>query len=83
LDSVKDRNHFEQGETMGRKGVSKRKPKKSKSLPKENNNLSSNTHPGDKFVQLPVKDKGIIPNSGGANPAAGSNKKNRKGKQTT
>lgn len=63
---------------MGRKGVSKRKPKKSDALPKENKNISSNTHSGDKLAQLIVKDKSL--NSGGANPAAGSNKKNRKGK---
>lgn len=65
---------------MGRKGVSKRKPKKSGALPKENKNISSNTHSGDKLAQLLVKDKGFTPNSGGGNPAAGSNKKSRKGK---
>jgi hypothetical protein len=69
---------FQKGETMGRKGVSKRKPKKSKSLPRENNNISSNTRPDDKFAQPPGKDKESITNS--VNPAAGLNKKSRKGR---
>lgn len=63
---------------MGRKGVSKRKPKKSKSLPRENNNLSSNTRLDDKFAQPPGKDKESITNS--VNPAVGLNKKSRKGR---
>ncbi|MDP1547148.1 MAG: hypothetical protein Q8L87_14140 [Anaerolineales bacterium] len=65
---------------MGRKGVSKRKPKKSNGLPRENNNLSSKAQPGDKLAQLIVKDKGVNPNLGGAKPATGSNQKKKKGR---
>jgi len=60
---------------MGRKGVSKRKPKKNKSI--SNDNSSSNTRPGE---SSPVQS--LVKNYGGVtNPApGGSNKKNRKGK---
>jgi len=66
---------------MGRKGVSKRKPKKSKSLSNDNINDSSNTRPGESpSVQSLVKDKDAPFNRGSTNPSIGSNKKNRKGK---
>ena len=66
---------------MGHKGVSKRKPKKSKSFPGSNTNGSSNTRPGESpSVQALVKDRDAPLNQGGVNLAAGSNKKNRKGK---
>ena len=63
---------------MGRKGVSKRKPKKSGSNDNVNRG-SSNARPGESSsVQLLVKEKGVPFNRNDANP--GSNKKNRKGK---
>ncbi len=58
---------------MGRKGVSKRKPKKSKSDPKKNNDHGSS-------VQSLVNSKDTPLSRGGANPLDPSNKKNRKGK---
>ena len=68
-----------QGEKVGHKGVSQRKPKKSKSF--SNDNLNGNTRPGaSPSVRSLVKDSGAALNRGGAYPAAGSNKKNRKGK---
>lgn len=48
---------------MGRKGAIKRKYKKSKSLPRENNNLSSKARPDDKFAQPLVFSKRLITNS--------------------
>ena len=66
---------------MGRKGVSKRKPKKTKSG--SNGNIhhdSSNVRPGESpSVQLLVKDKGAPLNRSNTNPnpSAGSNKKTR------
>jgi hypothetical protein len=68
---------YQKGETMGRKGAIKRKPKKSKSLSSENNNLSSNARPDDKFAQPLGKDKRLITNS---EAEARPNKKGRKGK---
>jgi len=67
---------------MGRKGVSKRKPKKSGSFSNDNNNHgSSNARPGQSpSVQSLSKDKDAPLNRGVTNPSAGSNKKNRKGK---
>jgi hypothetical protein len=64
---------------MGRKGVSKRKPKKSFS--NENTNMgSSNARPGESpsSVQSLVNVKESPLKRGGTNPSAGSNKKNRK-----
>lgn len=58
---------------MGRKGVSKRKPKKSKLDSKNNNNHGSS-------VQSLVNSKDVPLNRESANPANPSNKKNRKGK---
>lgn len=66
------------GEKMGHKGANKLKPKKSKSLPHENLNLSSIAHSGSNPVQSLVKNNGS--GKGEIIPAAGSNKKNRKGK---
>ena len=67
---------------MGRKGVSKRKPKKSGSFSNDNNNHgSSNRRPGESpSVQSLMKDKDAPLNRGATNPSAGSNKKNKKGK---
>ena len=60
---------------MGRKGVSKRKPKKSGSNDK-NNHGSSNARPGESSspVQALVNTR-AVPNS-----ASGSSKKNQKGR---
>jgi hypothetical protein len=68
---------------MGRKGVSKRKPKKSKSGSNDNiNHGSANARPGESLssVQSLVNAKESPLNRGGANPSTGSNKKNRKGR---
>ena len=68
---------------MGRKGVSKRKPKKSKSGSNDNNNHgSSNARRGESpsSVQSLVNAKDAPLNRGGTNPSAGSNKKNQKGR---
>jgi hypothetical protein len=66
---------------MGRKGVSKRKPKKSASNDNSNHG-SSNARPGQSSssVQSLVNAKESPLNRGGTNPSAGSSKKNRKGK---
>ncbi len=65
---------------MGRKGVSKRKPKKSGSTD-NNNHGSSNARLGESpSVQSLMNAKDAPRDRGGANPSAGSNKKNRKGK---
>ena len=66
---------------MGRKGVSKRKPKKS-TTNDNNNRGSSNAHPGESLspVRSLVNAKDAPPNRGSTNPSAGSKKKNRKGK---
>jgi hypothetical protein len=68
---------------MGRKGVSKRKPKKSKSGSNDNGNHgSSNARPGESSssVQSLVNAKESPRKNAGTNPSTGSNKKNRKGK---
>jgi len=68
---------------MGRKGVSKRKPKKSKSGSNDNNNHgSSNARRGESpsSVQSLVNAKDAPLDRGGNNPSAGSHKKNRKGR---
>jgi hypothetical protein len=65
---------------MGRKGVSKRKPKKS--VTNHNNNRGS-SNPGlgeSPSVQALVNAKDVSLRKEGTNPSAGSNKKNRKGK---
>ena len=66
---------------MGRKGVSKRKPKKTNSDSNDNKNHgSSNARRGESpsSVQSLVNAREAPLNRGGANPAAGSTKKNRK-----
>jgi len=66
---------------MGHKGVSKRKPKKSKSFSNTDVNGSSTTRPGGSpSVRSLVKEKDAPLNRGGTNPSDGSNKKNKKGK---
>ncbi len=66
---------------MGRKGVSKRKPKKSRPFSNTDISGSSNARSGEgSLVQTLVKDKGAPLYIGGMHPPAGSNKKNRKGK---
>jgi len=66
---------------MGHKGVSKRKPRKDRSLSNDNFNNSSNTRPGEGLsVQSLMKIKGGSLNKSDVNPPAGSNKKSRKGK---
>ena len=67
---------------MGRKGVSKRKPKRSNSGSKDNiNHGSSNARPGESpsSVQSLVNARNAPLNPGGTNPSTGSNKKMRKG----
>jgi hypothetical protein len=67
---------------MGRKGVSKRKPKKSNSGANDNIHPgSSNARPGESpsSVQSLVNARNAPLNRGGTNPSAGSNKKMRKG----
>jgi hypothetical protein len=67
------------GEIMGRKGVSKRKPKKAKSFSNADISGSSNVRSGERsLVQSLVKDKGAPFNRGGTNPATGSIKKTEK-----
>ena len=58
---------------MGRKGVSKRKPKKTNSGSNDNKNQGSS-------VQSLVNAKEAPLTRGGANPSAGSSKKDRKGR---
>jgi len=60
---------------MGRKGVSKRKPKKSGTSSNANISGSSTAHSP---VQSLMNDKGAPSNRGGVNPSAGSNKKQKK-----
>jgi len=68
---------------MGRKGVSKRKPKKTNSGSNDNNNPgSSNAGRGESpaSVQSLVNAKNAPLDRGRTNPSAGSSKKNRKGR---
>jgi hypothetical protein len=66
---------------MGRKGVSKRKPKKSVSNDK-NNQGSSNARRGESpsSVQSLVNAQDAPRDRGGTHPSTGSSKKNRKGR---
>ena len=66
---------------MGRKGVSKRKPKKSNlGTSYKINHGSSNARPGESpSVQSLVNTRNSPLNRGGTNPSTGSNKKMRKG----
>jgi len=64
---------------MGRKGVSKRKPKKSRPFSKADIGGSSNARAGERsLVQELVREKGAPLTSGGLNPSAGSNKTHKK-----
>ena len=67
---------------MGRKGVSKRKPKKSNTGSNDNNHGSSNARPGQSSasVQSLVNGRTAPLTREGANPSTGSNKKIRNGK---
>jgi hypothetical protein len=68
---------------MGRKGVSKRKPKKTNSGASSNTNRgSSNARAGESpsSVQSLVNTRNVPLNRGGFNPATASNKKSRQGK---
>jgi hypothetical protein len=65
---------------MGRKGVSKRKPKKDRPFSTGDIGGSSNTRSGEHSVVASlVRDTGVPLNRGGTNPSAGSNKKHKKG----
>ena len=64
---------------MGRKGVSIRKPKKSRPFSNADIGGSTNVRSGEhSLVQSLVKDKGAPLNRGGMNPSAGSNKTQKK-----
>jgi hypothetical protein len=63
---------------MGHKGANKLKPKKSKSLPHENLNLSSITRSGSNSAQPLAKNNSSI--KGGSAPVVGLSNKNKKGK---
>ena len=68
---------------MGRKGVSKRKPKRSNTGSNDNiNHGSSNARPGENTssVQSLVNAKNAPLNRGATIPSTGSNKKNRQGR---
>ena len=60
---------------MGHKGVSKRKPKKTKSSSNINAHASKNLS-----VQTLVKDNSAALSKDGSKPSDGSNKKDRQGK---
>ncbi len=63
---------------MGRKGVSKRKPKKSRPFSSADIGGSANGRSGEHSqVQSLVKDKSAPLNRGGMNPSAGSSKMQR------
>lgn len=65
---------------MGRKGVSKRKPKNSGSNDNDNTHGSSNARPGESSssVQSLVRSKDAPHNRGSTSPSAGSKKKTEK-----
>ena len=67
---------------MGRKGVSKRKPKtNTKPVSNAETNNSSSKRSGDTSpIQSLMKNTGSTLTRAGTNPATGSSKKNRKGK---
>ncbi len=65
---------------MGRKGVSKRKPKKSGPHSNANTGNTSNTRSGEhSTVASLMKDNGAPLKKGGMNPASGSDKNRNKG----
>ena len=69
----------EKEKQMGRKGVSKRKPKKSGPFSNADISGSSNGRSGEHSpVQSLVKDKGSPFSRDGMNPSAGSNKSQKK-----
>jgi hypothetical protein len=64
---------------IGRKGVSKRKPKKSRPFSSTDINSSSHDRSNQRSpVQSLVKDKGAPLNRDGMNPSAGSTKSQKK-----
>jgi hypothetical protein len=63
---------------MGHKGVSKRKPKKSKML--SNVNSSSDAHLVEGAIAQSLVKENPAPNKGSLNSVAGSNKKKGKGR---
>lgn len=66
---------------MGRKGVSKRKPKRSKAFDNAHrSSANSGGSGGGSQVQTLVKDKGAPVNKGGMHPVEGSTQKSGKGK---
>jgi hypothetical protein len=68
------------GEFMGHKGVSIRKPKRSRPFSSADISGTSNSHPDEsRPVQSLVKDNRVSSNTGVINPLAGSNKKHKKG----
>lgn len=70
---------LKQGEAMGRKSVSKRKPKKKRPFSKADIGGSSNKQTGERtFAQFPLKEIVRPLNRGGAKPSAGPNKSPRK-----
>lgn len=65
---------------MGRKGVSKRKPKRSRPFSNADIGGSSNVRSGERpLVHSLLKDNGASLNRGGLNPSTGSNKKHKRG----
>lgn len=65
---------------MGHKGVSVRKPKRSR--PFSSDDIKSASHPhtdAGQAVSSLVKDNRVTSNTGVVNPLAGSNKKHKKG----
>ncbi len=65
---------------MGHKGVSRRKPKKSRPFSNADITGSSNIRSSERpSAQSQLKDNGVSLNRGGLNPSAGSNKKHNKG----
>ena len=68
---------IQKGEIMGHKGVSKRKPKKSKTLSTVNGSSDARLAENSPTQSL-VRDNVATLNRGGVNPVAASNKKQRK-----
>jgi hypothetical protein len=65
---------------MGRKGVSIRKPKKSRPFSNTDISGSSDVRNGERTQAQPVvKDKGALPYTGGKKPSAGSTYKQKRG----
>ncbi len=66
---------------MGRKGVSKRKPKQSNTISKDKAGIPSNTRLGEiSPVQSLIKNNEAAHNRGNLNTTNGSKHKNKKGK---